>query len=1013
MYHPQVISRNLEIVISSGGPNGSPLPFELQYYSKDYIQQCKAHLTSLINKDLWEDKGKLEYKRPLAPDEIQFIQNEQLLCTFDYLYFARNYAKILHWNYKGLDLYEPSKAQLIINDVRAEMELRSVGIWIIQLKTRQIGACLHPDTLVLTTNLVWKRIDDLVIGEEILSVDEFAEKGRGLGRKMQTAKVEAKFEVYEPSYKITLSNGQELIATTQHKFLSQVRWNNVGGAHGTQWRQVRKMQVGDTIRVVTRTWASQLSYEDGWMGGMIDGEGSFRYLNRDGVELAISQVEGPVLDRLEQYLQTRGYNYRKDIDYREAGTSSKLGNKPVAKLVIARMGEIFRLLGQTRPSRFLDKHWWINKNLPGKQKAGDTAWASVIAIEPLGPQRMIDLQTSESTYIANGFVSHNSTDDQVVGAHRILFHENTRGLTASSKEDKTRELAEKCGIVIRNCPFYLLPTITRENQLTHKLETSADFKLYDSGEVYYTCDSMNTKMRLQYGNQTGGVGRGETPTWAHITEIPDFLNPKEDIQNSLLKSMHNDPSFFFVLESTGKYKGDYYNDLWDDSTQYYFQGKSRFFPLFLGWYIADDIYPTKADVRAFMPLDYIPTERSELIAKQAEHYVHSNDLLNKHLGKDWRMTLEQKWFYEWDRQQAERENRLATWLCEMPSTPEQAFAVRGSGMFDAEFIEQLREKASPIEFIFGISSDNYPINFKHRFDSSIIDSSLTSIPVVANYSENKAYHYSFQLQPLRPKSLAAKALSGLLLVWELPDEDEEYEITLDGAEGIGQDYTSITVIAKGDYLTNTIDREVAVFYSNQISTAESFPFFVCISSLYVYVRNNRIQEPKKVIERPRGGTALIQECIKAGLKNYYINRDLAMRQLQDPSKKLGWEPNQQQRDAMLGDFLQAVKDDEFRVNSPFTIDCLATFGWNPGRRKMEALAGHHDDPIISAGMGFFSINSFDIKGRDPGAASRRQQKQLNKLLEAKRYEYNMGDMARPVAARKSYSFWDNYNGEED
>lgn len=746
MYHPQVISRNLEIVQRTGGPptdlypKGSPLPFTLNYYSRDYIRTCVSHLEALINKDLWIEKGKLEYTRPLAPDEAQFIRNEQLLCTFDYLYFARNYAKILYWNYKGLDLFDPTKAQLIINDVRAEMEFRNVGIWIIQLKTRQVGA---------------------------------------------------------------------------------------------------------------------------------------------------------------------------------------------------------------------------------------------------------------------------STDDQIAGAHRVIFHRDTRGITASSKEDKTRQLADKLGTVVRNCPYYLLPIVKKDDG-----SEVADFRLYDSGEVYYESIGMNCQMRVQYGNQTGGVGRGETPDWFHGTEIPDWLTPKEDIQNSLVKSMHNDPRFFLVLESTGKYLGDYFNELWDDSCSYYFKGQSRFYPLFLGWYVADDIYPTKADIRAFMPSDYKPTDRAERVAEQAERYVQTNNLLRKHMNKDgkpWEMTLAQKWFYEWDRSQAERENRLSTWLCEMPSTPEQAFAVRGSGMFDAEFIETLREKAKFPEFVFGISSSNYIINFKHKFDSSIIDKELPTVNVQASWSSNSLYHYSFLLTPLRPPNYTSKGLAGMLVVWELPDEDEEYVVTLDGAEGLGQDYCSTYVIAKGDYRSGTKDRVVASFYSNQISTGEMFPFLMAISSFYTYIRNNRLQQPQLVIERPRGGAALIQEFIKAGWKNFYANRLAAARQLQDPSKKLGWEPTAQLRDNMLSEFLQAIKDDEFEINCSFFIDCLATFGWNPAKRRMEALAGHHDDPIFSAGMGYYSITSFELKGRDPGAEQRRQQKRLQDLNEQKSYQYNIGDMARPVPARREFSFWDKFN----
>lgn len=746
MYSPQIINRNLSIIQATGGPpdsdgNPTPLPFQLTYHSLAYRRQCTSHLSDLINKDLWRDRGKLELKRPLALDEIQFIENERLLCTFDYLYFCAQ-AKILYWDGKGVDYYIPSKAQLIINDVRAFMEEKGVGIFLQQLKTRQVGA---------------------------------------------------------------------------------------------------------------------------------------------------------------------------------------------------------------------------------------------------------------------------STDDQVAETQRLLFHSNTRALTASSKEDKTRELAQKAGIIIENMAWFLLPTIERKTITASGkqiIEVIKDFKIYDSGEVYFTSGELNTQVRLQYGNQTGGVGRGETSNFVHITEIPDWLSPKEDIQNSLLKSLHNTADFFFVAESTGKYEDDYWNEWWKDSEENYFKGLSRFYPLFLGWYIADDIYPTLADERAYMPSDFKPQPETELMSRKAEEFVHSNKLLSKHLGKDWKMQLRQKWFYEWDKDQARREKRLATWLCEMPSNPSEAFAIPGTGLFDAEFIQSLRAKASNPEFIFGLASPNYDIPYKLTHPSNEIIPDFPTIPIRATWSTNSHYNYDFSLIPLQPTSYTVQALSGRILIWEMPDEDEEYEIGIDCGEGVMQDYTSLSVIKRGDYLSGTVDKIVCTYFSNLCSASNLFPFALAIGTLYSTVRHNQIQQPKMVIERPKGGSALILELIKAGWKNFFASRLLATKQVKDSSERLGWNPTQQQRDDLLSEFLRAIEEGDIECYCPFFIKCLATLGYNPNRRRIEAISGHHDDAIFSSGMSYFSLHSFNIKGHSEGASQRREAKRLALLAQQSRLTYDPGAMARPVRAARLHSYWD-------
>ena len=123
-------------------------------------------------------------------------------------------------------------------------------------------------------------------------------KGRGKGRGMKNTIVEGKRIVNKEAFEIKMSNGETLIATREHRFLFKKR-----GATDTIWRTVDDARVGDEIRFITKPWENSRDYEDGWIGGMIDGEGSLSLKSRPGANVSITQVEGNVLDRLIKYFK--------------------------------------------------------------------------------------------------------------------------------------------------------------------------------------------------------------------------------------------------------------------------------------------------------------------------------------------------------------------------------------------------------------------------------------------------------------------------------------------------------------------------------------------------------------------------------------------------------------------------------------------------------------------------------------------------------------------------------------
>ncbi len=326
------------------------------------------------------------------------------------------------------------------------------------LKARQLGFCLDPSTRVLTADLRWVRIDSLVEGDEVVALDEHVPGGRGLARKMRTARIEGSAKVYRKAYRISFDDGRSVVCTAQHPWLTRkvatdARWRSIDGTGNAV---VGKIDVGTRVRWVTKPW-DDAGYEDGWFGGLIDGEGSLSNGNRPGVNLCVAQRPGAITDRMTRYAQDRGYSFRFEDDKGER--PSKFGKAPVPKIVFSRMDEVFRLIGQTRPTRFIGKPWWEGRELPGKRN-GDVGWATVTAIEELGDQMMIDLQTSTGTYIAEGFCSHNTTLVSVLWLDHALFNPDQRcGIIAQDREAAEAIFRDKVKFAYDRLPDALRDTM--------------------------------------------------------------------------------------------------------------------------------------------------------------------------------------------------------------------------------------------------------------------------------------------------------------------------------------------------------------------------------------------------------------------------------------------------------------------------------------------------------------------------------------------------------------------------
>lgn len=334
------------------------------------------------------------------------------------------------------------------------------------LKARQLGMCLDPNTKVLKADFSWAKICDIKPGDFVVSVDEDP-SSQGSSRKMRRSEVEAVVYRKEDCYKITFDNGKYLICTGKHRWLTR---HSMTDYH---WRSIegegkKRLRVGFRIRrLVPDIWGVG-DYEDGWMSGMLDGEGSLAKKERLGGSISISQVEGPVFDRVESYFKDRGYGYRIERD--GATRRTKFGRRPVNKIVLSRTDEIIKLIGICRPTRFLKRDWWEGKKIPCIQSGN---YSTVVKIEFIGNQDVIDLQTKHKTFIADGYVSHNSTYAILDTLDEALFNRHTAcGIVSYSLEHAQHIFKRIIGHALETFPKELKPLLGIQTQSAREITFS-------------------------------------------------------------------------------------------------------------------------------------------------------------------------------------------------------------------------------------------------------------------------------------------------------------------------------------------------------------------------------------------------------------------------------------------------------------------------------------------------------------------------------------------------------------
>ncbi|MEN2738531.1 intein-containing Rv2578c family radical SAM protein [Microbacterium sp. X-17] len=173
--------------------------------------------------------------------------------------------------------------------------------------------CLSPDTLVLMADGRQRPIAELRIGDQIVGTERV-----GAYRRYVRTVVRARWTTRKRAHRITLADGTEIVASGDHRFLTDRGWKHVTGAMtGASQRPYltarNRLQGFGISGAATERSTTTAGYRRGYLLGMIRGDGMIfhgsyaapeRTREIHAFRLALADTEA--LERTREYLAVEG-----------------------------------------------------------------------------------------------------------------------------------------------------------------------------------------------------------------------------------------------------------------------------------------------------------------------------------------------------------------------------------------------------------------------------------------------------------------------------------------------------------------------------------------------------------------------------------------------------------------------------------------------------------------------------------------------------------------------------------
>jgi hypothetical protein len=345
------------------------------------------------------------------------------------------------------------------------------------------------------------------------------------------------------------------------------------------------------------------------------------------------------------------------------------------------------------------------------------------------------------------------------------------------------------------------------------------------------------------------AGRGTTPTIAHLSEVA-FWNHDEKILAGLFQGISQAEGTEVILESTANGVGNSFHRLWQGAVK----GENDYIAIFVPWYLMTE-YQRKA------PEGFERTTEEEVLVTR---YNLTDDQLY------WRRLKIAEGGEDKFRQ-------------EYPATPEEAFIVSGSNVFNIEKLSKLVPQ---------------PILAKREFN---FESSM--------------------MEDLR---------DGSIEIFKYPTFEDAFAIGADVSLGVGKDYSTAVVI--------NARREVCAVYRN--NTIDPSQFGDLLFYLGRYYNNALL-----AVESNSMGIATLNRLTQMGYLNMYYQTKMANVSKEEGSR-IGWRTTSASKPAIIGFLKNAIEQEDIWIPSRVIIGELMNYVADD-TGKTNAILGQNDDTVIA------------------------------------------------------------------
>lgn len=231
--------------------------------------------------------------------------------------------------------------------------------------------------------------------------------------------------------------------------------------------------------------------------------------------------------------------------------------------------------------------------------------------------------------------------------------------------------------------------------------------------------------------------------------------------------------------------------------------------------------------------------------------------------------------------------------------------------------------------------------FRQEYPSNPLEAFVTSSCNIFNSERvQKEYNRVKLVKTINSLIPTLKVYKNYIKLWKTPERGMKYYIGVDASEGIGQDFSVISVYDEHGF-------QCMEFRSNKIQPHKVAE--IC-NEIGLWFNRGLI-----VVEKASGGNVILDR-LKHTYKymNLYKHKDFD-RTLNKTVKKIGWVTTNKSKPLLINDFIEWWENDDIVINSTALLSEMKVYQYTDGR--MNAQNGYHDDCVIANALAIQGIKS--------------------------------------------------------